>query len=79
MPFSDSTGAVFQSTGNYDASFYLGGSLFLAGTMLHFVLFLPCMKSSSEDELIVEPKTVNGEQELKVFKTSKDEDHAAEV
>lgn len=41
-------GAVFQSTGNYDASFYLGGGLFLLGTLLHFVLFMPCMKQKEE-------------------------------
>ncbi|XP_052805368.1 monocarboxylate transporter 13-like isoform X2 [Mya arenaria] len=37
-------GAVFTATGNYDASFFLGGGLFLCGTMFHFVLFLPCFK-----------------------------------
>lgn len=41
-------GAVFQSTGDYDASFYLGGALFLCGAMLHFVLFLPCFKNKEE-------------------------------
>lgn len=41
-------GAVFQSTGDYDASFYLGGALFLCGAMLHFVLFLPCLKNKEE-------------------------------
>ncbi|XP_053408557.1 monocarboxylate transporter 14-like isoform X1 [Mercenaria mercenaria] len=45
-------GAVFQSTGNYDASFYLGGGLFLLGTLLHFVLFLPCMKTKEEEIVI---------------------------
>lgn len=41
-------GAVFQSTGDYDASFFLGGALFLCGAMLHFVLFLPCLKNKEE-------------------------------
>lgn len=54
------TGAVFQSTGNYDASFFLGGGLFLLGTLLHFVLFLPCMKSK-KDEVVI---TVAEEQEM---------------
>ena len=30
-------------TGNYDASFFLGGGLFLAGTLFHLVLHLPCV------------------------------------
>lgn len=54
------TGAVFQSTGNYDASFFLGGGLFLVGTLLHFVLFLPCMKSNKGEVEI----TVAEEQEM---------------
>lgn len=36
-------GAVYEMTGNYDASFYLGGGLFLAGTLFHMVLHLPCV------------------------------------
>lgn len=31
-------------TGNYDASFYLGGGMFMAGTLFHLVLHLPCVK-----------------------------------
>ena len=37
-------GAMFAATGNYDASFYLGGGLFLIGTLFHWALFLPCLK-----------------------------------
>ena len=37
-------GAVFQMTGNYDASFYLGGGMFMTGTLFHLVLHLPCVK-----------------------------------
>lgn len=37
-------GAVFTATGNYDASFYLGGGLFMVGTAFHLVLHLPCAK-----------------------------------
>jgi len=47
------TGAMFSSTGNYDASFYLGGCLFLLGTLLHFALFLPCFKVSLLKQLVV--------------------------
>jgi len=46
-------GAVFAETGSYDASFFLGGGLFLIGTALHFALFLPCFKNK-EEEYIVE-------------------------
>ncbi|KAL3886819.1 hypothetical protein ACJMK2_026787 [Sinanodonta woodiana] len=38
-------GAVFQSTGNYDVSFFLGGGMFLLGTGLHATLHIPCIKS----------------------------------
>ncbi|KAK3601157.1 hypothetical protein CHS0354_019156 [Potamilus streckersoni] len=38
-------GAVFQATGNYDVSFFLGGGLFLLGTGLHSVLHMSCIKS----------------------------------
>ena len=69
---------MFQRTGNYDASFYLGGALFLAGTMLHFVLFLPCMKVNKEEDIIIEAN--GGEQEeMKVIKASKDGALPAEV
>jgi len=46
-------GAMFARTGSYDASFFLGGGLFLIGTALHFALFLPCFKNK-EEEYIVE-------------------------
>lgn len=43
-------GAVFQATGNYDASFLLGGGLFLAGAACHLVLHLPCVRKRTRDE-----------------------------
>lgn len=48
-------GEVFRMTGNYDASFFLGGGLFLVGTLLHFALFLPCFKKKDESEFEVPP------------------------
>ena len=61
---------MFQSTGNYDASFYMGGGLFLTGTLLHFVLVLPCFKHKDEPEVTVaytaqemEPMNPNSERE----------------
>ncbi|XP_052265124.1 monocarboxylate transporter 14-like isoform X2 [Dreissena polymorpha] len=41
-------GAMFAATGNYDMSFYLGGALFLLGTAMHFLLFLPCLKNKEK-------------------------------
>ncbi|XP_052061332.1 monocarboxylate transporter 13-like [Mytilus californianus] len=37
-------GAVFQATGNYDASFYFGGGMFFVGALLHLMLHLPFIK-----------------------------------
>lgn len=54
---------MFERTGNYDASFYLGGGLFLIGTMLHFVLFLPCMKPKEKDIMM----NIPSEQELDIM------------
>lgn len=41
-------GAVFQATNNYDASFYLGGGMYLVGAICHMVLHLPCMKKKDD-------------------------------
>ena len=35
---------MFQATANYDASFYLGGGMYLAGAICHLVLHIPCIK-----------------------------------
>ncbi|KAL3886291.1 hypothetical protein ACJMK2_026298 [Sinanodonta woodiana] len=40
-------GAVFQATGHYDVSFFLGGGLFLLGAGFHFLLHLTCVKRLS--------------------------------
>ncbi|XP_052061352.1 monocarboxylate transporter 12-like [Mytilus californianus] len=37
-------GMILQATGNYDASFYLGGGMFLMASILHFMIMLPCTK-----------------------------------
>ena len=39
---------VFQATGNYDASFWFGGGMFLISAVLHFMVFLPHIKTNSE-------------------------------
>ncbi|KAJ8316294.1 hypothetical protein KUTeg_006308 [Tegillarca granosa] len=54
-------GAVFQATGNYDASFLLGGGLFLAGAGCHLVLHLPCVRKRTreEDTIITAPDSDN--------------------
>ena len=35
---------LYQSTGNYDASFYFGGGMFFIGAVMHLTLHLPCVK-----------------------------------
>lgn len=40
----DILGAVYRSTQTYDASFYLGGGMYLAGALCHMVLHLPCVE-----------------------------------
>ena len=51
------SGAVFQETGDYDASFFLGGALFLCGSLLHFALFLPCLNKKAVQTLNVPSPT----------------------
>ncbi|CAG2195436.1 Monocarboxylate transporter 14 [Mytilus edulis] len=41
-------GAVFQATGNYDASFYFGGGMFFVGALLHLMLHLPFIKRRND-------------------------------
>ncbi|KAL4228580.1 hypothetical protein ACF0H5_011630 [Mactra antiquata] len=67
------TGAVFRQTDSYDASFFLGGGLFLLGTLLHFVLFLPCMKQK-DDEIII-----NYEQEMEAMTPKADPERPERV
>lgn len=43
-------GVIYQSTGNYDASFFLSGALFVLGTLMHFVLYLPGLRSKKETD-----------------------------
>jgi len=38
---------VFQAYGTYDASFYLGGLMFVIGACCHLTLHLPCVKRMS--------------------------------
>lgn len=42
------SGAVFQATGNYDASFYFGGGMFFVGALLHLMLHLPFIKRRND-------------------------------
>ncbi|CAC5388567.1 Monocarboxylate transporter 9 [Mytilus coruscus] len=42
-------GAVFQATGNYDASFYFGGGMFFVGALLHLMLHLPFIKRLNDN------------------------------
>ncbi|XP_052061336.1 monocarboxylate transporter 14-like [Mytilus californianus] len=41
-------GAVFQATNNYDASFYLGGGMYLLSAVCHMVLHFPCIKKEEQ-------------------------------
>lgn len=38
------TGAVRVATKSYDYSFYLGGLMFVIGSVFHLMLHLPCIK-----------------------------------
>lgn len=53
---------MFQATGDYDASFYFGGGMFMIGALFHLMLHLPFIKRLSADrpEAVVEETYEDG-------------------
>ena len=42
---------MYDTTQNYDPSFFLGGGLLLGGTICHFLLQTPCLKRDAVDDM----------------------------
>lgn len=42
-------GAVYNATGSYNYSFWLGGLMFALGAACHLVLLLPCVKKKGQE------------------------------